>query len=214
MREINLALWVLWNSSLAVIPVALGYAISGLAGPPGQRIRKRVMPLMLVMGFFWLIFLPNTCYLLSEWRHFLESVDYANLGFRWRTDSGAALALMIYTLFYLCFSGIGMLCFALAIRPIARVFRERGANLWVWGIPLFMLNSVGVYLGLILRFNSWEMISRPGRIWASVAVLADRPVLASFIIAFAAFLWVAYLIVDIWIDGFTARWRKWLMVDG
>jgi uncharacterized membrane protein len=100
---------------------------------------------------------------------------------------------------------MGLLTLVLAIRPIARLMRNRGADLWVWGVPLFLLCSVGVYLGLVLRFNSWEMISRPGDVWAACVSLMGRPVLASFIIAFAAALWILYLVMDIWIDGLAVR---------
>lgn len=204
MLDPSLIQWVTVNVGLALIPVGAGYAILGLAGVRGKW-AKAAAPAILILGFVWLIFLPNTAYLLSEWRHWLRFMDRSNMSMRLANDSGAALTFMNHTLFYLCFSSAGMLTFALAIRPVAQAMKARGANLWVWGIPLFLLCSVGVYLGLILRFNSWEMISRPGDVWAAVVSLMDHPVLSSFLIAFAAGLWILYLIVDIWIDGLRAR---------
>ena len=206
MQELSLARWVMLNVGLALIPVAAGYAIRGLAGVRGKWSRATV-PAIGVLGFIWLIFLPNTAYLLSEWRHWLHIVDASNMSSRWQTDAGAALDFMTYTLFFLAFTSAGLLTLVLAIRPVAQSLKDRGANLWVWGIPLFLLCSVGVYLGLVLRFNSWEMITRPGDVWAVCVSLLGRPVLTSFIIAFAAGLWILYLVMDIWIDGLAARWK-------
>ncbi len=204
----GLILWVGWNVFLSLIPVALAYAVAGLAGPSFNSVNPLRKTMVIVVGLTWLAFLPNACYLLTEWRHFLDQLGYSSLTFRWHQDSGAALELMVNTLFYLCYSGTGILTFALAIRPVARVFRDAGAKLWVWGIPLFMLNSLAVYLGLVLRFNSWEMLTKPGTIWTATASLGSRPVLTSFILAFAVFLWVVYWIMDIWVDGFAVRWRS------
>lgn len=199
--------WVAWNIFLAVIPVVLAYTIFRLYD---KRSSSLVRASMAILGLVWLAFLPNTCYLLTEWRHFLGTLDYANLYSRWQTDSDATLMLLTYTLFYMCYSGIGVFTFALAIRPVACIAKKSGATLWVWAIPLFLLMSVGVYLGLVLRFNSWELINKPGAIWASAVSVLHRPTLAAFVVLFAGFLWIAFIAVDIWIDGLVARWRHHL----
>ena len=204
MWVLSVVRWVAINVGLALIPVAAGHAIRSLANHRGKWSRA-TLPAIGVLGFIWLIFLPNTAYLLSEWRHWLKFMDASNMSVRWARDAGDALMFMTYTLFFLAFTSAGLLTLVLAIRPVAQVLRDRGASLWVWGIPLFLLCSVGVYLGLVLRFNSWEMISRPGDVWAACASLMGRPVLTSFIIAFAAGLWILYLVMDIWIDGLAAR---------
>jgi uncharacterized membrane protein len=115
------------------------------------------------------------------------------------------LALMLYSLFYLIYSAIGMLTFTLAIRPIAAIVRLWGGVLWLWALPLFILVAIGVYLGLILRFNSWDLLHRTGEIWAAVVQLVTHPRVFSITLAFAAFLWLAYLTIDTWIDGVLLR---------
>ena len=208
MLNVLLLKWVGLNMALALTPVVLAHLIYALLGPVYSRTGTASKALGLALGAAWLFFLPNTCYLLTEWRHYLDQLGYTSLHWRWHTDSGALVDLMMQTLFYMCYSGFGLLAFALAVRPIARLFRDSGADLWAWGFPLFILNSLGVYLGLVLRYNSWEMLTGPSQIWASVASISSRPVLLSFIIAFAGFLWLAYVIMDIWVDGFLARWKQ------
>lgn len=204
-----LVLWVGWNMFLAVIPVALGYYIHDLvAAPTVRRLNTSRKLWVSVVGLAWLFFLPNTCYLLTEWRHFLDTLGYSNMAWRWHSDSSALVELMMHTLFYLCYSSFGMLTFALAIRPVARLLRNSGANMTLWAIPLFLLSSIGVYLGLVLRFNTWDMVTRPRIIWSAVVAISDRPMLTSLIIVFAGFLWVGYLVMDIWVDGFVARWGR------
>ncbi len=199
--------WVMWNTFLAVIPVAAGYAIYALYRYPARRTIP-IRGAMVVLGLVWIAFVPNTCYLLTEWRHFLNVIGYSNLYAEWFVSKDAAVRLMTYTLFYMFYSGIGALTFTLAIRPIAWLMRQRQLTLWVWAIPFFLLMSLGVYLGLVLRLNSWDIVTRPEFVWASILKTLDRPGLGFFITTFAGFLWFVYLSMDIWVDGLVCRLRR------
>ncbi|MHB9132047.1 MAG: DUF1361 domain-containing protein [Armatimonadota bacterium] len=204
---LGLVRWVAWNSILALIPVGLAYLVVRLAGPHRASRSWPRKILLLSLGLLWFIFLPNTCYLLTGWRHFLSLVTRADLYTRWQMgDDAEALAwLILATTFFALYSGFGMFTFTLAIRPIARWMRHHGAMLWLWGIPFFFLMSLGVYLGLVLRFNSWNIFYQLGDIWSAVINALTRPKLAALIVAFGGFLWIAYLFIDIWIDGLLLR---------
>ena len=191
---------VVWNVFLALIPVVLAYVINWGAGR--LNFSRTVLVLL---GMAWLVFLPNTCYLLTEWRHYLTMMDGQNLYLRSRGNPAITLMLMAYTGFFMLYSGVGLVTFALAIRPLARLARQKGVNLAIIGTPLFILLSVGVYLGLVLRYNSWDLLTRPTDIWVSVIELTARPLLSLFILGFAMVLWAAYAAVDIWIDGYKFR---------
>ena len=206
MEPRNFWAWVIWNTFLAIAPVVLAQVISRMAGQWKRTPTLKILAALLGLG--WLALLPNTCYLLTEWRHYLLTLDADNLYLRSRLDSNATLWLMIYTAFYFCYSAVGMLAFALAIRPMAQLLKSRGYTAWIWGIPFFLLMSVGVYLGLILRYNSWDLITRPSEVWNSVLELTRHPLLVRFIVVFGGFLWLAYTAIDIWIDGFIGRWKK------
>lgn len=208
MRVTQELLWVCWNIFLASIPVGLAYGITAIAGAPGKRLSVWAKGSILVLGAAWLTFLPNTCYLLTEWRHFLDFIGYTDLAQVWQVNSDAGVTLAVYTLFYFCYSGIGMLAFALAIRPIVRLVRRTNVTVWVWAILFFLLMSLGVYLGLILRFNSWDLLDEGGDILSAILSLRHHPVLTAFIIGFAGFLWLAYIALDIWVDGFALRWKQ------
>jgi uncharacterized membrane protein len=101
-----------------------------------------------------------------------------------------------------------MMTFTLAIRPMEHLALRQGAAVWFWTLPFFVALSVGVYLGLIVRLNTWDIIGKPGAVWQSVADLGGHPRLAAFIIAFGVFLWLAYESLDIWIDALAERWSR------
>lgn len=195
-----------WNIMLAVVPVFLGLILGWLANRP--RLPLSAWAGIFVVGLAWLAFLPNTCYLLTEWRHFLETLDATNLYLRARMNASTTVWLMAYTAFYFLYSGFGMLCFALAIRPVAATLRRARVNLVIPGLLLFGMLAVGVYLGLIQRYNSWDLLARPGTVVDSVVELGSRPLLSLFLMGFAGFLWLAYVAVDIWVDGLVQRFRR------
>jgi uncharacterized membrane protein len=96
----------------------------------------------------------------------------------------------------------------MAIRPVERLAIKRGISVRFWGVPFFAAVSLGVYLGLVLRFNSWEIATGPAKIWKAVVEVGGHPLLALFILAFGAFLWAAYEVLDIWLDGLKHRLLK------
>jgi uncharacterized membrane protein len=197
---------VLWDVFLAFVPVAFAYAAVWLHN---ESKKERIMQFPLaVTVLLWLAFLPNSCYLLTEWRHFLHSLDAENLFLHAQHDSRWMVVLTFYAALYFAFSTVGMIAFTLAIRPLARIIRCYIPNTWIAAVPLFGMLSVGVYLGLVLRYNSWELITRPGSIWADIVNVGGSPTLVAMILAFGVFLYLAYVAMDMWVDAFVIRWRR------
>jgi uncharacterized membrane protein len=111
----------------------------------------------------------------------------------------------IRMLFYIAYSGTGMLLFVLSTRPIWRIVKQMKIKaVWV-AIPFFFINALGVYLGLIPRFNSWDIMHRPSVIINEILKVFQRSHLIGLVIGLALFLWLVYLFFDIWIDGFKER---------
>jgi uncharacterized membrane protein len=200
---------MLWNIFLAAVPVALGYSAAAV----GYRmLRQRAWWLWLALApllALWLVFLPNSCYLFTEPRHLLQAVESENLWTRARDEPGAALRLALWTMVALVYSVAGALTFALAIRPLKALARRAGLAAAWWAAPFFVLMSVGVYLGLVVRYNSWDLLTRPGEVLQTVLSLTGRPMLVSGILLIGLCLWAAYELIDIWIDGFVVRWERW-----
>jgi len=127
---------------------------------------------------------------------------------RARIEPETAIVMMAYTASYFLYAAVGMFAFALAIRPVAGALRRAGLGSLTFGALLFGLMSLGVYLGLIRRYNTWDLLHRPREIVDASLALMDHPSLSLFLIAFALFLWVGYVAIDIWIDGFLFRFRR------
>jgi uncharacterized membrane protein len=201
--------WILWNLFLAGIPVALGYAIGSLGRQATIYRRPWLWLALAPLIVLWFIFLPNSCYLFTEPRHFFAAVERYGLWSRARHDPRAAMGVGLRAGVALVYSAAGALTFALSIRPVKAWIRALGIPTSWGALPFFMLVSLGVYLGLVVRYNSWDLFTRPGDVLVTVAGVTDRPLLLLTIVCFGLFLWLAYEVNDIWIDGFALRWARW-----
>jgi uncharacterized membrane protein len=198
--------WTLWNLSLAFAPVVMGWAVAALLA---RTKRSRLLWLVLLpVAIVWLAFLPNTCYLLTEWRHFLYDPQFQSLHDRADVFRPAMIKVAEWGLFYIAYSGFGMVCFTAAIRPVARQAARSKLMPNLWAAPFFFLVSLGVYMGLIVRLNSWDIIKRPGHVWEVAVSALTNPVLLKVIGIFGLLLWLVYFLMDAWADGLMARLHK------
>src|SRR5437667_9801185 len=86
---------ILWNLFLAVIPMALGYAAATLGQRMGGKRHRWGWLLLAPLLALWLIFLPNSCCLFTEPRHFFMAVEHDALWTRARHDPMVAMRLAI-----------------------------------------------------------------------------------------------------------------------
>jgi uncharacterized membrane protein len=194
--------WIVWNILLAVIPAVAAYLLA--AGVEHYKPRGIAWLIWLPLALTWFAFLPNTCYLLTEWRHLLFDPFYKNM--REGIDTPTIrLKVAEQTLFFMGYSGIGVLCYTLAIRPIERMLRRTRVNPLLLAPPFFFLTSLGVYMGLIRRLNSWQIATQPRIVWDVAVHALTTPLLLEVIAVFAVLLWLLYEFVDIWIDGIMQR---------
>jgi uncharacterized membrane protein len=196
-----------WDMFLAVVPAVLGWILAaGL-----RRTRPVLRWLWLPLAVAWLAFLPNSPYLLTELRHF-EIRPPDGLIAASMTDAGVK-SFLARTAFIAGFTGSGLILFVLAVRPVARLLRSWRFPVAILAPPLFLANSVGVYLGLRVRLNSWDLASRPQAVVDAAVEALRQSTALGYILAFATFLWLAYLVVDIWFDGLALRWKEWTASD-
>ena len=200
---------VLWNLFLAMIPVALAFIIARGVRREQQATGFVQWLLWGPLALIWLLFLPNSCYLLTEWRHYLETLTQSQAFAQARHSGDGRIDFFLITGFYLVYSGVGLLAFFLAVWPLDRLTRVRLGWAGTALRPLiFPLCAFGVYLGLMRgRFNSWDLISAPrlANLLATTAQVFHRPFLLGLILLFGAVLWLFYAAFDIWMDGIA--WR-------
>jgi uncharacterized membrane protein len=195
---------VAWNLFLAVIPVLLSLLV--FKGVRDQRRNGRVKWVMWIPTLIvWFAFLPNTCYLITEWRHYLDDLGRSpGLMDQARHNELILLEFLGMTGFYIGYSGFGLLCFFLAIYPLDILFNPS----WVIRPLFFFLCSLGVYLGLVDRFNSWQLVRHPHEILHAAHQAVESPLVFVLMGFFALVLWLFYGIFGLTMDGVRMQYRK------
>jgi uncharacterized membrane protein len=188
--------WTVWNLFLASLPVALARPLARriAAGRclAGERAFGTVW-----LAAAWLLLLPNAPYLLTEIRHFVLDDGWRALTAEAHRDPAALRASAAWGGLFLLYGAVGLVCLTAALRPVERALRTRGARVGALRAVLFPLVALGVWLGLIPRFNSWDALVRPFDVLgAAVWAVTHVPTLAC-VLGFAAVLAGLHALLDV-----------------
>lgn len=145
-----------WNLVLAAIPaIAAGFF--------ARAAEKRAHVAIHAMWFaLWLAFLPNAPYLLTDFQHLNHSPGIP----RWYDIA----------LFSAC-AGTGLLLGYTSLADVQAVISRRFSIRLGWvlaGAALF-LSGFGIYLGRFLRWNSWDVLTKPVKITFDTARWLSNP---------------------------------------
>ncbi len=173
--------FLIWNLFLAWLPLVFAIWASHEQRNP----EKRPLRLLGLTGA-WLLFFPNSPYILT---------DLIHLTTRFYLHFWVDLMLIL-----LCaFTGLVLGFLSLYIMQSVVTRRFGRAAGWVFVAVAAAMSSFGVYVGRFLRFNSWDVIVRPGRVYRTLDAWLDGPMLnhssAAFMLLFAAFFFIAYLML-------------------
>jgi uncharacterized membrane protein len=140
-------LFFCWNLFLAWVPLGLSLLLARLA--PGRVLTA-------VLGVAWLAFFPNAPYLVTDLVH-LRAREPVPLWFD---------ALLVFA-FALTGLGLAFLSLVQVHRLVER--RLGAARGWLFVALVAALTGLGIYLGRFLRWNSWDLLTRPAELAAEVA---------------------------------------------
>jgi uncharacterized membrane protein len=202
--EIPVIAYALWNLFLACLPIPFGRALARRLDPAtGPAPWRR--PSTIAIGLAWLLLLPNAPYLLTEIRHFV-------LDPRWRAISDGAAhhasafrRTAAWGLAFALTGAVGVVAFTMALRPVEQAMKARGASLFAMRAVLFPLTALGVWLGLIPRFNSWDMLTRPLDVIGTAAWAIVHPPTAACVAVYALVLAALYVVASAAYDGWRLR---------
>jgi uncharacterized membrane protein len=170
---------LLSNLFLAWIP----YIISVLASST-YRVNPKRWWIILLLGFFWLVFFPNAPYMVTDFYH-LDPRPPVPLWFD--------ISLIAIFAFTGCFLAIASLR---SIHIIIDRFLGKFIG-WLFALFTLGLGSLGVYLGRFSRFNSWDIILKPKTVLKDIAFNILNPLdnlgFIGFTIMFTSILLVFYL---------------------
>ncbi|MCA9516739.1 MAG: DUF1361 domain-containing protein [Myxococcales bacterium] len=140
--------FLVWNLFLAWVPVAFAVGAAVVARRAGHRKRGRLVVAALVAC--WLAFFPNGPYILTDLMHL-------------RTTFGGPLWLDLLMVLTTAISALLVSLLSLRIvHGVADGITGRRWPGWVIAVGSCFAGGFGVYLGRFLRWNSWDLVVRPG----------------------------------------------------
>jgi uncharacterized membrane protein len=165
---VNNVAWMGWNSLLALVPFVLSRALFG------RRTRPRWV--LVTGGAVFVAFLPNAPYVLTDALHLPRELAATN-GNHW-----LAAALLGQ---YLCLFAVGFAAYVLSLVRLERWLADRGVSRRaVLGVDLSLhaLCAVGIVLGRVFRFNSWDLVTNPGGLLDLVRIPQPRTFAVLFVL--------------------------------
>lgn len=176
-------LFLVWNLVLAWLPYLAALWASAVAGMRPGPIRALALS---GAGLFWLLFLPNAPYIMTDFVH-LPGMDFV-----WWYDVGVLLA----------FAWAGCVLGVASLHLMRELVRARFGDpaSWAFVLATGALSGLGIYLGRFLRWNSWDVLTSPRALYRELAALLSSPDRYPQLIGvsglFACFLLLGYLTLD------------------
>jgi uncharacterized membrane protein len=169
--------FLLWNIALAWVPFVAALALDDVRSTP--------LSLQLPLLALWLVFFPNAPYLVTDLIH----IDPANTTMIGILGDAALVSV----------APVGLALGFSSLMLVERAVRERsgGRTALATAVLSLLAASLGIYLGRVVRLNSWDLLTRPrvvGRVLHQLVLDPLAHPLAVFAtIALAATLSVLYL---------------------
>jgi uncharacterized membrane protein len=135
--------WLFWNLFLAIIPFVISSFL--LNKDNKKRLSNATF---FILGFFWLLFIPNAPYIVSDLIHIgvVRSVPVIYDAFLLFSIAYAGFYLGLHSIYHID-------------QILKRRYKKTISEIVIFLIILFI--SFGIYLGRFLRFNSWDIFKEP-----------------------------------------------------
>lgn len=150
-------MFLVWNLFLAFIPYVLVARL---------RFRESVTTTnLIVTGIIWLAFLPNAPYILTDLIHIKHASS------NW---------IVYESLLILSFSLTGLFLAFLSLRDMTQLLIEKNwlpDKKWIdiFQNSILLLCGYGIYLGRVLRWNTWDIIQHPEKLFLDMVDLFIHP---------------------------------------
>ena len=166
---------LIWNLALAWIPFVLAIVIY-------DRHRAGVRPLSLLpLAGLWLLFLPNAPYIVTDFKHLVQ---------------GPLVPLWVDVVVIAAPAWTGMLLGFLSLYLVQAVVRQLASPTVAWTVAgvVLGLTAFGIYLGRVLRWNSWDVLADPTLLSQLGSVVLEPRAIAMTVLL-TGFLTLSYLVI-------------------
>jgi len=154
---------IIWNLFLLIIPFFITIFLNKFY-QKNKTFTKKNKIILYFSFFIWLIFIPNTAYVIVDVRHIVDYCPYT----RYRVCTQNAWMIM----FFFLYSIIGWPTMVFLINQmkelIIKIYNKKIADTLI--LILIPLIFLGVLLGLLQRWNSWNILSHPWFIFKDIFV--------------------------------------------
>ena len=191
-------LFLVWNLFLAVIPLGLSTLLTV------YRLRHKSHLISYSLTITWLLFLPNAFYIITDLFHL-----YPRPGVPQWFD----LVLI------LSFAWNGIMLGCASLFDMHGLIKERFTWLigWLFAGTTLFLSSFGIYLGRFDRWNSWDLLHHPIRLFSDVlhyiSTPSDYPGVWGVTLCYTLLMWVLYATVYQLTRVQSGRYRAELVAD-
>ncbi|MBE2223091.1 MAG: DUF1361 domain-containing protein [Anaerolineae bacterium] len=140
--------FLVWNLILAWLPFLFALMVVGF---------RRNQVLLGAFGLLWLLFFPNTTYLVTDLIH-LHHTTFIPVWYD---------AIMLFS-----FALTGLMLGLLSLYFVHAVVESHfGVTVgWLFVMTTAVLGGIGVYIGRFLRWNSWDVFTNPVTLLNDLAV--------------------------------------------
>ncbi len=173
--------FLIWNLFLAWLPLIFALlACDHYRNRSGRSLR------FAGLAGAWLVFFPNAPYIFTDLIH-LTTRFYGHF---W-------VDLVLILMCALTGLVLGFLSLYLMQSVVAGMFGRIAS--WIFIVAATGLGGFGIYLGRFMRFNSWDIVFKPTRLYHDVGTWTTNsvyyPASMAFPALFAAFLFIAYVML-------------------
>ena len=170
--------FLFWNIMLAWIPYLVSLAMLVLQRHAPQRRLTRGL-----LAAIWFCFLPNAPYLITDLMHLRYNVEVPLI-----YDVGMLASV----------AWAGTFLAVVSLRMVQALVRAAygAAVSWLFVLVVIGCSGFGIYLGRVLRWNSWDVVMNPRAVLADVLPRAVNPLahpeLPGITLIFAAIFLICY----------------------
>lgn len=170
--------FMIWNLILACIPYGLSFVAAAIDRGAwrwrGLAVAAAAVP--------WLAFLPNAPYLVTDLLHL-------------RTITGVPV--WYDAAMFACFAWAGCLLGVASLDSMRRLLAARvgGALSHAAALVVMGLCALGIYLGRVVRLNSWDLVLRPRHVLSNLWFAVHSREAVLFTMLFSGFLLLCYLTI-------------------
>lgn len=150
-------MFLIWNLFLAWIPYSIAISIKWL---DDKNAPKFILGLALAT---WLVFFPNAPYIITDLLHLSHRPPVP----KWYD---------LLMLFSFAWTGL-MLAYA-SMMQVQIFLKKHSSGLIAWSlcISVLILSGFGIFIGRFQRWNSWDIITQPGALFADILNIISHPI--------------------------------------